>query len=124
MFEPLQLMGLAQARARHAAALQAAVAQNVANADTPGYRAKEIVSFEDSFRAAGGTTGGTSGGAAAVANRMTFRMIDAGGIASPNGNSVSLETEMLRGIEAQRAHSRAIRIYQSSLNIMRSALGR
>ena len=39
-----------------------------------------------------------------------FRTRDAGTPASPNGNSVSLELEMLRGIEAQRAHSRAIRV--------------
>lgn len=123
MFEPLNLMGLAHARARHAAAQQAVVAQNVANSDTPGYRARDLSSFEDTFRRAGGRFGDLDT-AHNAAEQMNFRSIDAGGTSAPNGNSVSLEAEMLRGIEAQRAHSRAIRIYQSSLTIMRSALGR
>jgi len=115
MFENLEILGLAHARARHAAARQALVAANVANADTPGYRARDLAAFEEVFRAAGS-------GSAAVAARLT--PVDAGGPASPNGNTVSLETEMLRGIEAQRAHGRALRVYQSALGVLRSALGR
>jgi flagellar basal body rod protein FlgB len=56
--------------------------------------------------------------------RLSFRTKDAGTPASPNGNSVSLELEMLRGIEAQRAHSRAMRVYGSALGILRASIGR
>ena len=45
MFEKIQLMQMAQSMAQQAAFRQNAVAQNVANADTPGYRRK-TVSFE------------------------------------------------------------------------------
>jgi septal ring-binding cell division protein DamX len=40
MFDRLEIFSLASAQARHAAARQAVVAQNIANSDTPGYRAE------------------------------------------------------------------------------------
>jgi flagellar basal-body rod protein FlgB len=42
----------------------------------------------------------------------------------PNGNSVSVEQEILRSVDAKRQHDRAIAIYRSSLKILRSSLGR
>ena len=41
MFEGLEIFQLAGGVARHAASRQAVVAQNIANADTPGYRARD-----------------------------------------------------------------------------------
>ncbi|RMA43495.1 FlgB family protein [Rhodophyticola porphyridii] len=117
MFDNLEIFGLAEARARHAAARQAVTATNVANADTPGYRAQDIAAFEDAFRRGGG-------GAAEAARNMDFTTFDAAGPPSPNGNTVSLEAEMLRSVEAQRAHSRALTVYQSALSVLRTSLGR
>lgn len=117
MFDRLEIFALADARARHAAARQATVAQNIANADTPGYRARDINDFAETYRRMQ-TDSGFSQGA------LPVRTIDAGGAASPNGNTVSLELEMLRGIEAQRAHSRALRVYGSAMTILRTSLGR
>ncbi len=113
MFQNLDIFGLADARARHAAARQAQVAQNIANADTPGYRARDIVPFDEVFRAAGGD-----------ANAMSMRSIDAGGIEAPNGNTVSLEQEMVRSVDAQRDHNRALMVYRSAMTVMRTSLGR
>lgn len=115
MFENLEIFGLAQARARHAAARQAQVAMNVANADTPGYRARDVAAFEDVFRAAD---------AGANPADLRFRTLDAGGPESPNGNTVSLEAEMVRSVQAQRDHSRALNVYRSAMNVLRASLGR
>lgn len=111
MFDRLEIFTLAAARAQHAAARQAVVAQNIANADTPGYRARDIADFDRAWRSLG-------------PGPADPRVVDAGTPASPNGNSVSLELEMLRGIEAQRAHSRALRVYGSAMNILRTGIGR
>ena len=43
---------------------------------------------------------------------------------SPNGNTVSLETEMLNGVEVAREHSQALAIYKHALGIIRTSLGR
>jgi flagellar basal-body rod protein FlgB len=115
MFDRLEIFNLASARAQHAAARQAVVAQNIANADTPGYRAQDVGDFVDTWRRL------QSGGAESA---MPLRVIDAGTPASPNGNTVSLELEMLRGIEAQRAHSRALQVYGSAMSILRTSIGR
>ncbi len=115
MFDNLELFELATARARHATARQHVVAQNIANADTPRYRAQTMSSFEDMYRSLG--TDGLS--------RADFsRTYDARTPMSPNGNSVSLELEMVAGVDAQRSHSRALNVYQSALNILRTSIGR
>ena len=115
MFDTLELFELATARARHATAQQNVVATNIANADTPGYRAQTMTSFEDMFRSLG--TEGMS--------RANFsRTFDAPTPRSPNGNSVSLELEMVAGVDAQRSHNRALNVYRSALNIMRTSIGR
>lgn len=117
MFDRLEIFTLANARAQHAAARQALVARNIANSDTPGYRAQDISDFEDTWRRIRARETAADGG-------MPLRVIDAGTPASPDGNTVSLELEMLRGIEAQRAHSRALQIYGSAMNILRTSIGR
>ncbi len=117
MFDGLEIFQLAGAQARHAAARQAVVAQNIANSDTPGYRAQDVADFAETWRAMSAENRSGHG-------ELPMRVIDAGGIASPNGNSVSLEFEMLRGIEAQRAHSRALQIYGSAMSILRTSIGR
>jgi flagellar basal-body rod protein FlgB len=114
MFETLDIFTLARARASHAAARQAQVARNVANADTPGYRARDVAPFDEVFRA-------TQAAGAAPARP---RMIDAGGPESPNGNTVSLEAEMVRAVQAQRDHSRALTVYRSAMTVLRTSLGR
>ncbi len=46
------------------------------------------------------------------------------GQASPNGNTVSLETEMMKATEVRHQHDLALSVYPTSLNILRTALGR
>lgn len=116
MLENLEIFNLATSRARHAAERQSAVASNIANADTPGYRAQDVVPFDDIYRR---LEPGQS-----IRHADLSRRIDAGGPTSPNGNSVSLEMEMMRGVDAQRTHSRALMVYQSALTMLRTSMGR
>jgi flagellar basal-body rod protein FlgB len=43
---------------------------------------------------------------------------------SPNGNSVSIEEEMMNAINISREHNRALAIYKHGMTILRSSLGR
>lgn len=117
MFDRLEIFQLAGGLARHSAARQAVVAQNIANADTPGYRARDIAGFQETWEQ-------MSAESRLGRAEMPVRTFDAGTPTSPNGNSVSLEFEMLRGIEAQRSHERAMQIYGSAMDILRTSLGR
>ena len=126
MFKNLEVFQTSYAMARHAGARQAVTAVNMANADTPGYRAQSIASFRDSY-GVGSTTDMRASreghlGTAALDSPPQVRMADAE--ASPNGNSVSLEQEMINAVEIQREHSRALAIYKHSLDVLRMSIGR
>jgi flagellar basal-body rod protein FlgB len=43
---------------------------------------------------------------------------------SPNGNTVSLEDELMRGAKSQHDHELAISIYRSTLTMMKTAVGK
>ncbi len=128
MFTDLNVFRTAYALAVHAGQRQAIVAQNVANADTPGFKARDIADFAN-------VVSPDSSGFGMQASRASHLNGDSRsglkwetttpvGAADPNGNSVSIEKEMLKGVEIKRQHDLALAIYKSSLNILRSSLGR
>ena len=128
MFEKLEIFRMAHAMAVHAGARQSVVAQNMANADTPGYKARDVRPFNEILETgeAGFVPRATRPGHL-NSSALPFDM----GIskqrdieADPNGNSVSLEAEMLKAVDVKREHDRALAIYKSSLTVLRSALGR
>lgn len=117
----------AHAMARHAAARQAIVAQNIANADTPGYQAQHIQPFKDVFQNAPQT-----GMRATRPEHVTFADTNAPAAVSvvstsepaPNGNTVSIEEEMMNSVAISREHNRALTIYRHTMTILRTSLGR
>ncbi|MFD0859991.1 FlgB family protein [Roseovarius aquimarinus] len=127
MFDTLQIFRMAHAMAQHAGARQAVLARNIANADTPGYAARDIAPFTDSVGSGAGQAlkatrpGHLSGAFGGHAADIRMRH---GGTADPNGNSVALEQEMLKAVDAKRQHDRALAIYKSSLTVLRAATGR
>lgn len=106
--EPLYLFGLASAESRWLTIRQTVVAQNVANANTPGYKAMEVQPFDDVYNATGMQM------AATQPDHMQPDAFDVTSISekesSPwevtySGNSVSLEQEMLKAGEVSRGYS-------------------
>lgn len=131
MFKNLDIFRMSYAMASHAGQKQAVAAQNIANSDTPGYKARDISDFSQAFEADKSLTDSAGlrssrerhlNGAMPGQTADTF--VDKTAIASPNGNTVSLETEMLRSLDAKRAHDRALAIYKSSITILRATLSR
>jgi flagellar basal-body rod protein FlgB len=129
MFEKLELTRMAQALAAHAGARLGVVAKNVANADTPGFRAQDTVSFADSYDAACGggqmratRTGHITGDGGGQAPALMHRRASLAG--APNGNSVSLEQEMVKAAAARQDHDMALAIYRNTSSILRASLGR
>ena len=127
MFEIPYVMKLAQNLARHSGARQAQIAKNIANADTPGYRARDLTAFSKAFeqsRQADDIRATRAGHMRNGPLDAAFRTYDTGGQASPNGNNVSVEVEMARGTEAKSSHEMALTVYKSSLDMLRMSLGR
>lgn len=123
------MMAMARALIGHAAARQQLLARNVANADTPGYRAQDLADFAFMVESSGSMASAPMRVTRAAHNAglgwgMTARQVEAGGEASPNGNTVSLEGEMFRQAEIGREHKLALTVYESGLRLTRGALGR
>lgn len=127
MFQSLEVFQIASDMARHAGARQAVTARNVANADTPNYVAERLPSFSETLKVPMRSemlatrpehleNTRYSGQTAALYEAMTEP--------APNGNSVSLEEEMLNAVSISREHNRALTIYRHSMDVLRMTLGR
>ncbi|QBF29708.1 FlgB family protein [Thalassococcus sp. S3] len=125
MFKNLNVFKMAHAMATHAGARQAVVAQNIAHADTPGYRAKDIVPFSQLYEKREVFAGQH---ATRKTHLLGTRDVSAQIIVSekagsdPNENSVSIEEQMLNAVEVKRQHDRAVSIYKSALGILRTSI--
>lgn len=123
----LTVLSQAQALIRHASERQTLVAANIANADTPGYRARDLRPFSDTYDASAPPDAlrrTRPGHIDAPLDTGTAAVVDTGDPAKPNGNSVSLETEMVRSADLNGQYNMALGIYRTSLGILRTSLGR
>jgi flagellar basal-body rod protein FlgB len=129
MYNGLAFFKVASALAGHAAARQSVIAQNIANADTPGYQARDLPEFSAQLTAgnAAAPMRATRDGhmtAAPGGPTAEPRSHETRGDASPNGNTVSLETEMIKSTAVRHQHELALATYRSGMDLLRTALGR
>ncbi|WP_414896775.1 FlgB family protein [Rhodovulum sp. YEN HP10] len=127
MFDKLEIFRMASGLAKHAGTRQAVLARNIANSDTPGYRAQDVADFARTYR---GSDTGTqmratrSGHMAGREMAHAAQNTDRADPEEPNGNTVSVEDQMLKAVETKRQHDLALAVYRSSLGILRTSLGR
>jgi flagellar basal-body rod protein FlgB len=101
------------------------IAENVANADTPGYKAQDLPAFSEVFAQADAPMRATRSGHLAAAASSTMPHPDiVRGHEAPNGNSVSLEAEMVKSVQARQDHEMALAIYRATSDVIRASLGR
>jgi flagellar basal-body rod protein FlgB len=116
---------MAQALATQSGARMSVIAQNVANADTPGYKARDLPAFAEVYAAEGMELRSTRPGHLGAAFPAPPAVPDiVRGHESPNGNSVSLEAEMVKSVEARQNHDMALAIYRATADVIRASLGR
>ncbi|MEM8869767.1 MAG: FlgB family protein [Pseudomonadota bacterium] len=124
----LNILSLARDLGQHASARQALIAQNVANADTPGYQARDLTPFSevhdgtaDPFTLKTSRAGHMS--ETGPAARFEMVSTTAFGAEAPNGNTVSVEDQMMRAADVQQSHELALGVYRKSLDILRISMG-
>ncbi len=113
---------------------QQVIAENVANADTPGYAARDLKPF--SVRAQAEAAGALRPVTPSMTNvaHLSGTISTASGsgsafktMASPDsettldGNQVVLEEQMIKMTEARMNYEAAVGFYQKSLNLIRTA---
>lgn len=110
---------------------QGVLAENVANSDTPHYKAKELKDFtfadhigrtefglQTAVTKSGHITGAmTGGGKAKVEETDMFEV-------TPSGNNVNLEEQMMLVTQNQMDYQAATSIYSRSLGLIKTALSK
>ena len=112
---------------------QGVLSENVANADTPGYVARDLkpLDFSQELQSAGQSqvAGLTVTNPRHIAARTTkgdgdFSVTDAPDVeANPNGNAVSLEQEMIKVSDTQMQFQAAANLYGKAMSLMKTAIG-
>lgn len=133
----LPLFTLLKGRLGHLDQRQRIIGQNVANADTPGYAARDLktFTFADAMKAKSGPTGVST--IRTDAAHLQGPKTRANGPASVwsskltpdsettlDGNSVVLEEQMMKMAESRADYDAAVSFYQKSMNLIRMAARR
>jgi flagellar basal-body rod protein FlgB len=110
---------------------QRLLAENVANADTPGYRPRDLTPLDFgrqvqqasgqlqlALTAPGHITGAGSTGSGFAMERSGKYDV------KPMGNAVNLEDEMMKVAANQMDHQAAISLYSRSMGLLKTAIGK
>ena len=119
MENSISLFNIAEAKMRYAAASQSVRASNIAHADTPKYRAKDTITFQEYLtKASFGSSFSQPKSAQVIDEQAAARYLE------PNGNSVSLEHEMAEAAKNKTSHEAALTTFKTAMDILRTSLGR
>lgn len=138
MLSGIDLFQVAGDRMRYLTERQTLIARNIANADTPGYKAQDLQPFVPP------TTDATASGAAAagvspvilVQTNPAHLQLEPDAIESqmpvateadyggekPSGNTVSVEEQMIKSADVSNAFAMASAVYAKSISIMKTAV--
>lgn len=120
------LFKLASRRLSYLATRHQVIAENVSNANTPGFVARDLKPFEAALEEAEVRLARTRPGHMSVASvdHGEFRL-DSDPVVweiVPSGNSVVLEQEMLKGSETVVSYSLVSNVYKSSHSMLKMAV--
>ncbi len=138
MLSGIELFRLAGDRMRYLTERQTVLARNIANADTPGYKAQDLKPFSvDSGLLSGGTSPAiASNGQLVLARTQPGHIAIASAGAQPqqlvetaptygekaSGNTVSLEEQMVKSADVTNAFSLATAAYSKSVSLLKIAI--
>jgi flagellar basal-body rod protein FlgB len=120
------LFDLAQRRLAWANQRQALLAQNIANANTPGYKPHDVQPFSKALAnvqpvAPARTQSGHLTGTLTVA--APNEVVDRSHLHAADGNAVSLDEQLVKLADTETTHSFVTSIYRTYLGMFNTALG-
>ncbi len=129
--DTIPLLSMIKGRLSYLSARQKLLAENVANADTPGYKPKDLKPFDKLLAAQGG--GSAAAGGLTRTNPMHLsapghNATTGQPVGAPDsetrmdGNSVVLEEEMLKMSESRSDYDTAVSLYQQSMSMLQTAV--
>ena len=122
--QPLALFSLTTQQADWLAARQATIASNVANANTPGYQARDVAPFAATLErmqiALAATSPGHIQPASLDGERAKAKAGESWDVVY-SGNSVNLEEEMMKGGDVNRAHALNVNVVRAFHQMLMNA---
>lgn len=124
-----KLLGLMADKMDYLSQRQAVIADNLANANTPNFKAKTISPFEDTLQKISGGqlkttnpmhftgTGGTTSSYKASVNKDVFEV-------KPSGNSVVVEQQMTDLADNNAQYQMITGFYRKLAGMLKTAIGR
>jgi flagellar basal-body rod protein FlgB len=119
---PTDVFALAEKRLAWIGQRQSILAQNIANANTPGYAARDIKPFSEVLAAQADRADDTnfipisSGAASSSDPTASGRSLD--------GNGVVLDEQLEKIAETDTAHQLATNLYKKYVSLFKTAIGR
>ena len=120
-------IALAERRMRWLERRQGVLSQNIAHADTPGFRPRDLASFAQTLaRPSASGMARTdprhiaSASGADPQARPDRRLVER----TPDGNAVALDEQAIRVADTEQAHALAVSLHRRYLGLFRMALGR
>ena len=133
-FSSITLFNIMKTKLEFLSERQTLLAQNVANADTPGYKARDAV--EPDFKqmvtdASRGTaqklpmTVTSPNHMTSSASAMVFKMMPSKstGEMNPNGNNVVIEEQMSKIAANQADYQKVLNLYGKAISMFKTAIG-
>jgi flagellar basal-body rod protein FlgB len=135
MLSGIDLFRVAGDRMRYLTERQSVIARNIANADTPDFKAQDLAPFTPAAasRVSGGPPPLTlvqtdpahlsadDGSCASMTHPLV--VTDAAYGEKPNGNTVSVEEQMVKAADVSNAFAVASAAYAKSISLMKIATG-
>lgn len=124
---PTEPLALAERRLHWLDRRQGVLAQNIANADTPGWQARDLRPFADVLADGTGVTPTRTWRAHSPGTRdptLGATRPIATSARNPDGNNVAIDEQLIRVAETESAHALATTLVRKYLALFRTAMGR
>lgn len=134
-FSKISLFNAMNTKLKYHSARQAELAQNIANVDTPGYKATDVETPDFKKLVAGSgnpsarnlrLSATQAGHISGNTKNVSFRVVKRHDTydLNPDGNNVSVEEEMMKASENQAEYTKVLNLYRKTTDLFKTALGR
>jgi flagellar basal-body rod protein FlgB len=120
----IALFNLADHRLAWLGQRQRLLAENIANADTPGWKTRDVATFAATLAGAGVALARTEPGHLAPPPGSVGQAAARRAERAPDGNTVALDVQLARVAETETAQELTTELYRKYLGLFRTALGR
>jgi flagellar basal-body rod protein FlgB len=122
----INLLDLAEQSMVWADQRQAVLAQNIANANTPGFKPHDLRPFAEALANAGAVAPVRTDPnhlAGTLATTSPGEVVDRTHMKSPDGNAVALDEQLVKVADTDTTHQLVTTIYKTYLGMFKTAMG-